>query len=251
MSLLDTLLSALGLGRSEPDSAGAQSDAETAAAEHREPPASGSDAAADTGSVTEEPPAGKPDEADEVEAAAEPAEAAGPGSQVTGPDAVDGAVDDTALDEEADQTAVDQDEADEEAIAEAERQADATGEADAGDDETGASAAAETATDEDETATDADETAGSDDAGPEAGATDDDVEAEPVDAADLEPKEPADGGEPLESVSGIGPAYANRLNEAGLESVADLVAADPAAVAEATGISEKRIGRWIDRAAEE
>lgn len=230
MGLLNRLLSALGLGssgsRPEPDA-----ESEAAVKEPREPPASATDASADTGSVTEEPPSGKPAEDDEVEAAAEPAEAAGPGSQVEEPDPVDGAADETALDDGAEQAAADQDEADEDAIDAAERQADAEAE----DAEAGADAEAGTG-------------------GPAAGDEATDVgegsvpDTDRTDAADLEPEEPAGGGEPLESVSGIGPAYANRLNEAGLESVADLADADAAAVSEQTDISEKRIQRWIDRA---
>ena len=53
---------------------------------------------------------------------------------------------------------------------------------------------------------------------------------------------------PVEEVSGIGPAYAERLGEAGVESVADLLDADPEELADSTDISEKRIGRWQDRA---
>jgi predicted flap endonuclease-1-like 5' DNA nuclease len=68
--------------------------------------------------------------------------------------------------------------------------------------------------------------------------------AEPIAA------EPADDGVALESISGIGPAYASRLNEAGVTSVAELLEADTASLAEETGISEKRIGRWQDRAEE-
>ena len=58
-----------------------------------------------------------------------------------------------------------------------------------------------------------------------------------------------DGGAavPVEEVSGIGPAYAERLGEAGVESVADLLDADPEELADSTDISEKRIGRWQDR----
>lgn len=231
MGLLNRLLSALGLGssgsRPEPDA-----ESEAAVKEPREPPASATDASADTGSVTEEPPSGKPAEDDEVESAAEPAEAAGPGSQVEEPEPVDGATDETALDEGAEQAAADQDEADEAAIDAAERQADAEAGADA-------EAAAEEPAAGDRT------DAGDEPADVGEGSVPD---TDRTDAADLEPEAPADGGEPLESVNGIGPAYANRLNEAGLASVADLADADAAAVSERTDISEKRIQRWIDRA---
>jgi len=70
-------------------------------------------------------------------------------------------------------------------------------------------------------------------------AADDDTDA----AAD-------DESESVEVIKGIGPAYAERLANAGVDSVADLAAADAAALAEAVDLSEKRVGRWIDRAQE-
>jgi predicted flap endonuclease-1-like 5' DNA nuclease len=72
--------------------------------------------------------------------------------------------------------------------------------------------------------------------------------AEPAEAAGPVPTEPEAGEEPVDSISGIGQAYAKRLNEAGIESVADLVAADAAEVADETGLSEKRIRGWQDAA---
>jgi predicted flap endonuclease-1-like 5' DNA nuclease len=68
--------------------------------------------------------------------------------------------------------------------------------------------------------------------------------AEPAGPVPTEPEE----GEPVDSISGIGPAYAKRLNEAGADSVAELVAADAAELADETGISEKRIRGWQDTA---
>lgn len=56
------------------------------------------------------------------------------------------------------------------------------------------------------------------------------------------------GGESVEVIKGIGPAYAERLANAGIDSVADLAAADVTALAEAVDLSEKRVGRWIERA---
>jgi len=53
----------------------------------------------------------------------------------------------------------------------------------------------------------------------------------------------------LTSVKGIGPVYAERLNEAGIHDFAQLAAADPAAVAEAAGTSESAAEDWIDQAA--
>jgi len=74
--------------------------------------------------------------------------------------------------------------------------------------------------------------------------------AEPAEAAGPVPEEPEDGHEHVESISGIGPAYAKRLGDAGVKSVAQLADADPDALADETGVSAKRIGRWIERAEE-
>ncbi|TYT62875.1 helix-hairpin-helix domain-containing protein [Natrialba swarupiae] len=54
--------------------------------------------------------------------------------------------------------------------------------------------------------------------------------------------------EPVDSIKGIGPAYADRLADAGVETVADLADADAGVLAEQTDISEKRLQGWIDRA---
>jgi predicted flap endonuclease-1-like 5' DNA nuclease len=80
---------------------------------------------------------------------------------------------------------------------------------------------------------------------PEAGDVEPDTDHDAV--ATPTPETPEEGPD-LESVSGIGPAYATRLNEAGVRGVSDLLEADATAVAEETGISEKRISRWQERA---
>jgi len=54
--------------------------------------------------------------------------------------------------------------------------------------------------------------------------------------------------ESVEVIKGIGPAYAERLSAAGVESVADLAAADAEELAPRIDLSAKRVGRWIDRA---
>lgn len=51
----------------------------------------------------------------------------------------------------------------------------------------------------------------------------------------------------LESIEGIGPAYAERLREAGVADGADLAAADAETLAAETGIAEGRIRNWIER----
>lgn len=53
---------------------------------------------------------------------------------------------------------------------------------------------------------------------------------------------------PVDDIKGIGPAYSDRLADAGVETVRDLAAADAEALAEETDISATRIQGWIDRA---
>lgn len=164
MGILDMLKSVLGGGSDESDARRADADATSeATVKGTEPAAAGGDAGASTGSMTEEPPDGTPDGDDAVAAAAEPAEAAGPTTQVD---------------------------------------------------------------DEDDPAAGTDDDLGAD-APPEGDAIDD-----------------------LTTVNGIGPAYAKRLQDAGVESVAELADGDVAALAESTGVSEKRVQRWVDAARE-
>jgi len=63
-------------------------------------------------------------------------------------------------------------------------------------------------------------------------------------------KDPTPTDDPVDSIKGIGPAYAERLADAGVDSIADLAAADAADLAAAIDLSETRVGRWIDRANE-
>jgi predicted flap endonuclease-1-like 5' DNA nuclease len=85
---------------------------------------------------------------------------------------------------------------------------------------------------------------------PSADVTDDAAEAdadEPAeDAGDA--TEDSRAGVDLEEIKGIGPAYADRLREAGVEDVADLAAADAADLADRTDLGEGRVGKWIERA---
>lgn len=54
----------------------------------------------------------------------------------------------------------------------------------------------------------------------------------------------------LTAVRGIGPAYAGRLANAGINTIADLATADPAEVAEIAGTTDSTAARWIADAAE-
>lgn len=213
MGLLDAIKSALGLGSSSRDE---EPDASTERAVKDSPAAAGTDAGGSTASVTETPPETPSD--DDVAEAAEPAETAGPASQVESPD--------ETLEGEDDEAELDADEADDAAETEA---------------ETGSASLTEEPP-EDGAAEPAEATGAVTD---HAGA--DDPAAEPAEAAGPTP----DDAENVETISGIGPAYAARLADAGVETVPDLLAADADALADETGISAKRIGRWMDRAREE
>lgn len=54
--------------------------------------------------------------------------------------------------------------------------------------------------------------------------------------------------EALETIKGIGDAYAERLAGAGVENVGDLAEADAEAVADEADVPRTRLERWIDRA---
>lgn len=57
------------------------------------------------------------------------------------------------------------------------------------------------------------------------------------------------GGRPVDAIKGIGPAYADRLADAGVHTVSDLAEADADELAAATDIGEGRLGTWIEHAA--
>ncbi|MEF8775861.1 MAG: class III poly(R)-hydroxyalkanoic acid synthase subunit PhaC [Haloarculaceae archaeon] len=77
-----------------------------------------------------------------------------------------------------------------------------------------------------------------------AGESDREPEAEPAtaDPSDSATAEAAD----VETVDGIGPTYADRLREAGIETVDDLADADPSHLASVAETSEKRANAWLD-----
>lgn len=72
------------------------------------------------------------------------------------------------------------------------------------------------------------------------------VEDETDDAAPADPS--GAGGEPVDSIKGVGSAYAERLESAGVHVVGDLAAADAGELAAETGIGAGRLGNWIERA---
>ena len=115
--------------------------------------------------------------------------------------------------------------------------------------------------DESDTADEADDEAPettADDATPDespddetAAAGDEASTAEPDEEPDAEEteEEPAAGtDEPTDVLEGIGPAYADRLSDAGVETVADLAAADLDTLAEEADVPEGRLETWIERA---
>ena len=95
--------------------------------------------------------------------------------------------------------------------------------------------------------------ADSDDAGTAADSDDTGTAADSDDtgtAADSDGADAATDGstEPVETITGIGPAYGGRLAEYGIETVGELAAADAADVAEGIDVSESRASDWIERA---
>ena len=75
--------------------------------------------------------------------------------------------------------------------------------------------------------------------------TDDEAD-EPVET--VEDVSSSDDGPPITEVKGIGPAYAERLEEAGVSTVSDLAAADAEELGEATDLSPNRVSGWIEQA---
>jgi predicted flap endonuclease-1-like 5' DNA nuclease len=57
-----------------------------------------------------------------------------------------------------------------------------------------------------------------------------------------------EGSAPVQNITGIGPAYAERLGEAGVETVSQLADAEAGALAAETDLSETRIEGWIEQA---
>ena len=83
----------------------------------------------------------------------------------------------------------------------------------------------------------------SDDADGESAADDDQETVETVDDVTSSDDDP-----PVTEVNGIGPAYAERLEAAGISTVSELAAADAEELGEATDLSPNRISGWIEQA---
>lgn len=57
-------------------------------------------------------------------------------------------------------------------------------------------------------------------------------------------------GADLTVISGVGPAYAERLRAAGIETLSDLADADADALADAIDVAPKRVNEWVEQAGE-
>ena len=71
--------------------------------------------------------------------------------------------------------------------------------------------------------------------------------AERSDAEEAEEAAKPEDKTDVETVDGIGPTYAGRLREAGIETVEDLRGVSLEEVAEAAGVSEKRVDGWLEQ----
>ncbi len=72
--------------------------------------------------------------------------------------------------------------------------------------------------------------------------------ADETSSAAAEPEPTSGDDEPVDTISGIGDAYASRLADAGITTVSQLAEADAADLAESTDIAEGRLEGWIDQA---
>ncbi len=68
-----------------------------------------------------------------------------------------------------------------------------------------------------------------------------------VDEADVETETDTD----LQTIRGIGPTYAERLRQHGIETVDELAEADPDTVAEAASVGRQRVEEWIEQATDQ
>jgi predicted flap endonuclease-1-like 5' DNA nuclease/predicted Zn-ribbon and HTH transcriptional regulator len=83
-----------------------------------------------------------------------------------------------------------------------------------------------------------------DDGDAEAAASDDDDDA--ADGAAVEAAPTADGD--LQSIDGVGPRYADRLQGAGIDGLLALAVAEPEELAEAIDVPESTVADWVEQA---
>jgi predicted flap endonuclease-1-like 5' DNA nuclease len=74
-----------------------------------------------------------------------------------------------------------------------------------------------------------------------------DADSESEDHVDAD-SESEDASEDVRTIKGVGPAYGERLAEVGIETVADLAAADPESLAREADLPESRVEDWVGRA---
>lgn len=81
--------------------------------------------------------------------------------------------------------------------------------------------------------------------------TDADADADIEEDVDGDPAAATESaGDPVTDISGIGPAYSERLANADITTVSELADADPAELASQADISETRLTGWIEDARE-
>jgi polyhydroxyalkanoate synthase len=98
----------------------------------------------------------------------------------------------------------------------------------------------------DDEAGDADEAVEAENGTADATGEDDAGDVDAADAADGETFDDTD----LDQVRGIGPAYAERLRSAGVNTVSELAAADAGTLADRVDVAVSRVADWIDNADE-
>ncbi|MDZ7730812.1 MAG: helix-hairpin-helix domain-containing protein [Natrialbaceae archaeon] len=77
------------------------------------------------------------------------------------------------------------------------------------------------------------------------------IESTPAETPDTDTAASESLEQPVMSISGIGPAYADRLRSAGVTSVGELLEADIERLSSETDIAAARIERWVDQASEQ